>query len=113
MKTKFLLIALVLFSCVTYNKESSKDYAKFGTKAFKYKLYKEAEIRFKQAIEIDPKNAKYLNNLAVISEVLGKIEEARKFYKKALEIEPENKKIKENYERFEKYVKDNYPIDEH
>ncbi len=110
MKFKFLFLILILsFSCKTSQEISSKEYAKIGTKAFKLKLYREAEFRFKQAIEREPKNPEYLNNLAVICEVLGKIEEAKNYYNEALKISPNNKKIKANYERFENYIKLNYP----
>jgi Flp pilus assembly protein TadD len=96
-------------SCRINQEISSKEYAKIGTKAFKLKLYSEAEFRFKQAVEKEPKNPEYLNNLAVICEILGKIEEAKNYYNEALKIAPNNKKIKENYERFENYIKLNYP----
>lgn len=110
MNFKVLIIVFFLFiSCQSSIMISSKEYAKYGTKAFKLKLYNEAEFRFKQAVLIDPKNAEYLNNLAVICEILGKVEEAKNYYIQAINIAPKNKKIKENYERFEKYIKFNFP----
>lgn len=110
MKFKVLILIFFLFIPEIYTRDiPAKEYAKFGTKAFKLKLYREAEFRFRQAIERDPKNPYYFNNLGVICEILGKIEEARNFYKEALKLAPGDKRIKENYERFERYVKDNFP----
>lgn len=110
MKSKLLILFFIFFiACNNVNKISSNEYAKYGTKAFKLKLYAEAEFRFKQAIKLEPNNAEYLNNLAIICEILGKVDEARNYYKEALKIAPKNKKIKENYERFENYIKFNFP----
>lgn len=110
MKIKVVILIFLLFISNIYSKEiSAKQYAKFGTKAFKLKLYKEAELRFKQAVQKDPKNPYYFNNLAIICEILGKIDEARNYYQEALKLAPKDKKIKENYERFENYVKNNFP----
>ncbi len=110
MKLKFLLILIFFFfSCRNIKETPASSFAKLGTKAFKLKLYKEAEIRFLQALKKEPKNAKYLNNLGIINEILGNFEEAKKYYEEAIKLEPKNKKIKENYERFEKYIKNNPP----
>lgn len=110
MKIKLILLFFFFSFFALYGKEiSAKDYAKMGTKAFKLKLYKEAEFRFKQALEKDPKNPYYLNNLGVICEILGKIEEAKNYYQEALKLAPKEKKLKENYDRFEDYVKNNFP----
>lgn len=110
MNFKIILIAFFLFiSCQSSIMISSKEYAKYGTKAFKLKLYNEAEFRFKQAVKVEPNNPEYLNNLAVICEILGKVEDAKNYYNQAIKISPKNKKIKENYERFENYIKFNFP----
>ena len=51
-------------------------------------------------IEIDPKYAEALNNLAIAYEHEGDLEKARVAYEKALELEPNNALIKQNYELF-------------
>jgi len=80
-----------------------------GSRAAKFGLYQEAYFRFLKAVELDPSNAWYLNNLAVLAESRGRFEEAESLYEKALALAPQNKKIKANHEKFQAYLKDHAP----
>jgi len=83
--------------------------AEMGSRAAKFRLYHEAYFRFQKAVQLDPSNAWYLNNLAVLSESRGRFEEAKDLYEKALALAPKNKKIKANYEKLQTYLKDRAP----
>lgn len=79
--------------------------AEMGSRAAKFSLYQEAYFRFQKAVDLDPSNAWYLNNLAVLAESRGLFDEAKGHYEKALVLAPHNKKIKENYEKLQAYLK--------
>jgi Flp pilus assembly protein TadD len=76
-----------------------------GSRAARFKLYAEAYFRFQKAVALDPANAKYVNNLAVLAESQGHFEEAVQLYEKALSLAPKNRRIKENYEKLQAYLK--------
>lgn len=63
-------------------------------------VWKEAEYRLRQAIELKPEDARLHNNLGIVLEAQGKLKEALNEYKKALSIEPDNKIIKRNLKEF-------------
>jgi Flp pilus assembly protein TadD len=79
--------------------------ARMGARAVKFHLYAEAYFRFRKAAELDPSEARYLNNLAVLAETQGRFDEAQALYKKALALNPKNKKIKFNDDKLQAYLK--------
>lgn len=89
--------------------QEAKAQAEMGSRAAKFRLYQEAYFRFQKAVELDPSNAWYLNNLAVLAESRGRFEEAKTHYEKALALAPHNKKIKANYDKLQSYLKDRAP----
>lgn len=95
-----LLASAALLACGPKVSEDSILQAEFGWVAAGEGLWKEALYRWRKAVELDPDNAGYRNNLAVAYEGLGELEKAGRAYEKALELDPDNKHIRENYERF-------------
>ena len=53
-------------------------------------LYKEAAEQFREAIRLDPDNAKAYNNLGITFFKMEKFEEGRDYFLKALKIQPDN-----------------------
>jgi hypothetical protein len=51
--------------------------------------FDKAEISYKEAIKLDPAYAKAMNNLALVYEKLGRIQESIALYKKALDVKPD------------------------
>lgn len=81
-------------------RSDAKSQVAFGIDVAQRGLWREAIYRWERAIEIDPKYAPALNNLAVAYEHEGQLDKARQAYEKALEIDPDNVQIRQNYELF-------------
>jgi Flp pilus assembly protein TadD len=79
---------------------SSQEELRFGIQVARQGLWQEARFRFERAVQLDPDNAKALNNLAVALEQAGVFDEARKAYERALELKPGNLYIQQNYDLF-------------
>ncbi|MEW6455984.1 MAG: tetratricopeptide repeat protein [Acidobacteriota bacterium] len=103
-KIFIVLITIPIFGCVYANNRIGEN-VKFGTKAALTNLWKEAEFRWRMALEEDPNNFKAMNNLAVAYERLGKLEFAKETYEKALKISKNNPYVKKNYDSFLLYYK--------
>ena len=106
-----LLISLgiVLSSCAAKppNDATVDDYNQFAIRSAELQLWNEAIFRWKQVLEIDPKNADVHNNLGVGYEALGKIELALEAYKQASELDPKNKYYRYNYRKCRLHVERN------
>lgn len=72
----------------------------FGVDVASRGLWKEATYRWQKAVDLDPRNPRAHNNLAVAFERSGKFEEALDAYETALELLPSNEQIRQNYELF-------------
>jgi Flp pilus assembly protein TadD len=81
-------------------RSDAKKQVEFGISVAQRGLWREAIYRWERAVQIDPKYAEALNDLAIAYEHEGDLEKARVAYEKALEIEPNNALIKQNYELF-------------
>ena len=79
---------------------SARAEVEFGINVAQRGLWREAIYRWERAVQIDPKYAEALNDLAIAYEHEGDLEKARVAYEKALELEPNNALIKQNYELF-------------
>jgi Flp pilus assembly protein TadD len=79
---------------------SSREELRFGVEVAQQGLWREARFRFQRAVDLDPDNAKALNNLGVALEQSGAFEEARKAYERALELKPGDLYIQQNYDLF-------------
>lgn len=84
--------------------DSARAQARLGTQAAKAGLYREAYFRFSRAAVLDPSDARYHNNLAVLAEALGDLVLAEAHYAKAVELAPGDKRIRENHEKLKAYL---------
>jgi len=100
-----LFLLLLIPGCrSTAPAETASAQARLGTQATKAGLYREAYFRFERAAALDPSNARYLNNLAILAEALGKLELAEEYYAKAVKLAPGDKRIRENHEKLKAYL---------
>ena len=81
-------------------RSDARAQVEFGINVAQRGLWREAIYRWERAVQIDPKYAEALNDLAIAYEHEGDLEKARVAYEKALELEPNNALIKQNYELF-------------
>jgi Flp pilus assembly protein TadD len=72
-------------------------YNERGLEAAKYGLWREATIRFEQATEAHPSDARLHNNLAVAYEARGMTKEAEAEYTKAAQLDPQLKAARDNF----------------
>src|SRR6188474_1572927 len=105
MRTAALPLVLFLLTLVSVPlqadaRSDAKKQVQFGIAVAQRGLWREAIYRWERAVQIDPKYAEALNDLAIAYEHEGDLEKARVAYEKALELEPNNALIKQNYELF-------------
>lgn len=99
--TAGLLAVLLLAACgATTAGHGARDQLQFGVRMAQQGLWSEALFRFEKARQLDPGNARVLNNLAVALEAAGRYEEALEVYQEALELAPGNRNLRDNYARF-------------
>lgn len=75
-------------------------YNERALEAAKYGLWREATIRFEQAVQAHPNDARLHNNLAVAYEAQGMNKEAEAEYTKAAQLDPHLKAAHENFASF-------------
>lgn len=110
-----IFFLIVLSGCgIASDKVSVNQYNDFGVRSAESKLWNEAIFRWKQVLNIDPRNAKAHNNLGVAFEALGKIDEALESYKRATELDSNNKYYRFNYRKCRLQVERNksHPVAE-
>jgi tetratricopeptide (TPR) repeat protein len=95
-----LLVILVPGCRSTIDLSTARGQTQFGMQAAKMDLWREAQFRFKRAVELNPGNAMAYNNLAVAYEGIGEYDQAREAYLYALNIDRSNEYIQRNYSRF-------------
>ena len=104
----FISFCLALSSCAMSPNEATVDeYNQFAIRSAESQLWNEAIFRWKQVLEIQPKNAHVHNNLGVGYEALGKIEQAIESYKQASQLDPDNKYYRYNYRKCRLHVERN------
>lgn len=77
-----------------------QEQVRFGVQMAQAGLWQEALFRFQRAADLDPKNPKILNNLAVAQEANGQFDAALETYRAALAAAPGSRDLKDNYARF-------------
>jgi Flp pilus assembly protein TadD len=105
MRTRLVTILLLLGAtaaplAAADARSDAKKQVEFGIAVAQRGLWREAIYRWERAVQIDPKYAEALNDLAIAYEHEGDLDKARVAYEKALTIEPNNALIKQNYELF-------------
>ena len=95
-----IFTCIILFGCAGLRDTNQTEaYNRFAIRAAQAQLWNEAVFRWKQVIDVDPKNSQAYNNLGVAYEALGNTDEAVTAYQRATELEPENKYYRLNYRR--------------
>ena len=99
-----LLIPLIGCSHHAANLERPSAQQDFGVEMAKMNLWREAEFRFKRAVELNPSDAMAHNNLAVAMEANGDFDNAVKEYREALRLDRSNSYIQKTYSRFTEFM---------
>ena len=95
-----IFTCIILFGCAGLRDTNQTEaYNRFAIRAAQAQLWNEAVFRWKQVINVDPKNSQAYNNLGVAYEALGNTDEAVAAYQRATELEPDNKYYRLNYRR--------------
>ena len=108
--TRSWLLALAMMSGLAgavhaVQKDSATQQLEFGVKVALKGSWNEAAFRFEKSVQADGGNARAWCNLAVARESLGRFDAAREAYEKAIALAPKDERIKENYDRFQNYMK--------
>jgi Flp pilus assembly protein TadD len=85
-------------------KEASAE-MKWGFKAARRGYWQEALLRFENANQLTPNQARILNNIAVAQEANGLYEMALLTYQEGLALEPNNNALRRNYTRFQEFYR--------
>lgn len=98
-------LAFVLLGCAgasTYREPPNfvKDVNCFALWCIEKGLWDEARVHLERAISRDSTSAALYNNLGIIYEHMGRLEDAEAAYKRAVELDPKGKLYRWNYERF-------------
>ena len=95
---------VALSACTSYtHTDRARSQIAFGSEVARKGLWREAAVRFEQAIAREPGNARAHHNLAVALEATGEFARALAEYKKALELGPNDSYIRRNYARFAEF----------
>src|ERR1051325_1880491 len=93
-----LLLVVPLIGCSHHsaNLERPATQQDFGVEMARMNLWREAEFRFKRAVDLNPGDAMAHNNLAVAMEANGDFDNALKEYREALKLDRSNSYIQKN-----------------
>jgi tetratricopeptide (TPR) repeat protein len=92
-----IVLLLSTIGCGISNDKLIEQYNAFAIRSARANLWNESILRWQRIIEIDPKNAKAHNNLAVAYEAMERFDEAQAEYKKAIELDPDNDVYQRNF----------------
>ncbi len=105
-----LLLLIPIIGCShgsPKNLERPSAQQDFGVEMARMNLWREAEFRFKRAVDLNPNDAMAHNNLAVSMEANGDFDNALKEYREALRLDRGNSYIQKNYSRFTEFMSRN------
>jgi Flp pilus assembly protein TadD len=103
---RFRTLSLVVFVLVLATpaladqRAEAKSQVEFGILVAGKGLWRDATVRWEEAVKLDPNYAEAWNDLGVAYEQQGKFEDARKAYEKAIKLQPDNQMIRQNYDLF-------------
>ena len=90
----FLIVIILVSGCSTI--PDWKTDRMFADKCIKYRLWREAVMRYLRVLDHDPENFAVLNNLGIAYEALGEFVKAREAYERVRRLDPENINVLEN-----------------
>jgi tetratricopeptide (TPR) repeat protein len=108
-KALSLLLLFPLFGCSHHGSNLAKPSTQqdFGVEMARMNLWREAQFRFRRAVDLNPGDAMAHNNLAVALEANGNFDDALKEYREALRLDRGNSYIQKNYSRFTEFMSRN------
>jgi len=92
--------AWTVSGCIPPGEITTRDFNRFALRAQEEQLWQEAEYRLRQALALDPADARLHNNLGVALEAQGKLAEAHAAYKEAVRLDPANATFRRNLQDF-------------
>ena len=78
-----------------------RDVNRFALWCIEKGLWEEARMHLERAISRDSTSAALYNNLGILYEHMGRLEEAEAAYRKAVDLDPKRKLYRWNYNRFQ------------
>jgi type IV pilus assembly protein PilF len=96
----FVPLVTALVGAAGLAPSSSNQEVQFGIEVARKGLWQEARFRFEKALQLNPKDAAALNDLAVALEQQGDFPKARDAYEKALSLKPGDTYIQQNFDLF-------------
>ena len=105
-RNSLLTLAFVLIlGCAgagTYSEPPNfvKDVNRFALWCIEKGLWDEARVHLERAVLRDSSSAAFYNNLGIIYEHMGRLEDAESAYRRAVELDPKGKLYRWNYEKF-------------
>jgi Tfp pilus assembly protein PilF len=102
-----LALCLSAPSWAASDAREAKEEMRFGYKVAREGYWQEALMRFRQADALQPNDPEILNNIAVALEATGDYESAREVYGRALALEPGNAVLRNNFQAFQQFYKEN------
>ncbi|GIX06443.1 MAG: hypothetical protein KatS3mg115_0846 [Candidatus Poribacteria bacterium] len=79
-------------------------YNVYAIRAAQLELWKEAALRWQQALELAPEDPRFWNNLAVAYEAQGQLEKALEAYRRAVALDPDRREFRRNLIRCERQL---------
>ena len=96
-KGYFILLMLLAVSSVVFGQKTDRDYLRSGNKLYRDSSFVKAEVDYRKALEINPKSATAMYNLANALLMQQKAEEAMREYDAASRLEKDKSKLAQIY----------------
>lgn len=78
-----------------------RDVNRFALWCIERGLWEEARVHLEKALSRDSTSAALYNNLGILYEHMGRLQDAEAAYKKAVDLDPKRKLYRWNYNRFQ------------
>lgn len=99
MKVKIYVLMMLFAASATAlaQQKTARDYLRSGNKLYRDSLFTKAEVDYRKALDIDPKNTDAMYNLGNALVMQQKAEDAMKMYEGAARIEKDKQKLSQIY----------------
>lgn len=99
MKAKIYVLMMLFAASATAlaQQKTARDYLRSGNKLYRDSLFTKAEVDYRKALDIDPKNTDAMYNLGNALVMQQKAEDAMKMYEGAARIEKDKQKLSQIY----------------